>query len=645
MLAVVLCLVIALPAFAVLANGKGDARAAYDRGVAAFGKGDVRTARIELLNAVKADPQWAQARLMQARALLAMGDGLGAEAEISRARDLGTAVPLTRHMMARALLLQGRTDDALKEALSDDVDARFAAEAQRMAGRAYQAQGRMDLATQAFGKMLRLAPDNSRSWTDIARFRLALGDQGGAVIAADRAVRADPRNVDAIIFRGMLVRDQYGPLAAIPWFQKALALDSNNVPALTEYAATLAELGQARRMLAVTRRIIALDPGNFRAFFMQAVMAARAGNYDLARGLMQRTGGKMDDMPAAMLLAGGLHYQAGNFTLAAERFDRLLTRQPFNMKARQLLGAAQYRAGDFTAAVRTLQPLSERKDADSYSLTLSARAYEALGERGTAERLFERAALPVRGDAEVFAGAGNPVLLASAAMEHPDSAAAVIPYVRALLEAGETDQAIARAGSLQQANRNAPDAHVVYGDALSAAGRYAQAAEAYGQAANLAFTEATALRMVAAYRHAGDTAAAVRVLNLYLGQNPLSVPANRLAATVHLEAGNWAQAAFLLERLRRRIGNGDALLLTDLAWARLGEGQTRIALALAHHAYALLPSSPVTSDAYGWMRYKADGASRTSIDLLEKAVALSPKNPLLNQHLNEVYAKVGTKGL
>src|SRR3546814_9777719 len=43
-------------------------------------------------------------------------------------------------------------------------------------------------AAEAFGRMLKLAPNDSHGWTDIARFRLARGDQGGAGIAAGRAV-------------------------------------------------------------------------------------------------------------------------------------------------------------------------------------------------------------------------------------------------------------------------------------------------------------------------------------------------------------------------------------------------------------------------------------------------------------------------
>jgi tetratricopeptide (TPR) repeat protein len=642
--AAALALAIGLPAAFVLAGSGEDARAAYERGAAALQKGDARTARIELLNAVKANPQWGSARLMQGQALLALGDGLGAEAEIARARSLGVAMPLTRHLMAQALLLQGRPEDALRDAAAGDADPRYRAEAERMQARAWQALGEMDKAAEAFGRMLKLKPESSRGWADIARFRLALGDRGGAVIAADRAARADPRNADAITLRGMLVRDQYGLRAAMPWFEKALAIAPNNVPALLEQAATAAELGQAGRMLALTRKALSLEPGNPRAYFMQAAMAARAGDYALARQLLQRTNGAMQDVPAVMLLTGILEYEAGSYTLAADRFGRLLARQPFNMNVRQLLGAAHYRAGAYQAAAQALQPLIERGDADSYSLALAARAHEKLGNAALATELLDRASLPVRDDATVFAGAGNPVLLAGAAMAAPDTAGAVIPYIRALLEAGDVARAIASARNLQQANRNAPAAHVLYGDALSAAGRPAEAIEAYKQAANLLFDEPTALRLVSAYRRVGDPARAMGILNLYLSQHPFSIEANWIAAAAHLEAGNWDEATLLLEALRRRIGNEDALLLSDLAMARLGKGQTAMALSLARRAYALQPSSPVASHIYGWARYKAEGVSQTSIDLLEKAVAISPRHPLLNLHLGEVYAKVGLKG-
>src|SRR3546814_9428223 len=94
---------------------------------------------------------------------------------------------------------------------------------------------------------------------------MRISDWSSDVCSSD--LRINPRNVDAIIFRGTLIRDQYGLRAALPWFRKALAIDRNNVPALGEYAATLGEIGRTRQMLALTRKMIALDPGNPRAFF------------------------------------------------------------------------------------------------------------------------------------------------------------------------------------------------------------------------------------------------------------------------------------------------------------------------------------------------------------------------------------------
>src|SRR3546814_4530268 len=102
-----------------------------------------------------------------------------------------------------------------------------------------------------------------------------------------------------------------------------------------------------------------------------------------------------------------------------------------------------------------------------------------MGKPQIAAEVQGRAALPGRNDATVLAGAGAPVLLAGEAIAAPHSLSAVVPYVRALLEAGQTVEAVAHAQTLQQANMAVPDAHVLYGDALSAAGRYADAAEAY----------------------------------------------------------------------------------------------------------------------------------------------------------------------
>src|SRR3546814_14147218 len=124
--------------------------------------------------------------------------------------------------------------------------------------------------------------------------------------------------------------------------------------------------------------------------------------------------------------------------------------------------------------------------------------------------------------------------------------------------------------------------------------------------------------MVAAFGRAGNPASAMNVLRLYITQNPLSIPANRLAAKAYLETGQWDRAAATLAWLCRRTGGEDALLLSDLAWARLGQGNAQAALTLARRAYAFQPSSPVPSDVYGLACTKAGGAGSTCNERLGK---------------------------
>jgi cellulose synthase operon protein C len=609
---------------------------AYRRGLQALAEGEARTARIEFLNAIRADPDNKALRLAQARTYLLLGDGAAAEDELKRANALGVAESETAHLMAHALLLQGQAERAAAEA--GKAGPANAAYANRMLGRAHQALGRMEDAAKAFDRALAAAPDDGALWADIGRFRRDSGEVGGAIAAADRAVALDSDNVEALILRGELTRNQYGLAAAVPWFDRALEVDPSNVTALIERASTLGDLGRTRDMLADTRRILSVSPGNPSAYYLQAVLAARGRDYGLARSLYRRTGGAFDRRPAAMLLAGTIELGAGNAALAMRPLQRLLESQPGNFKARRLLGAAQWRSGDAAAAVRTLRPIADRADADSYTLSVIGKAYARLGDEGMAARYLARAASP---RPSALAALENPLAdgeietLRRDADRQPNSAPAQIGLIRALLGRGLGAEALQRARRLQAANEGTPDAHVLVGDALAIQGDYAAAAIAYRNAANLAFSEPVALRLVEALRNSGDRQGASRVLALFLQQNPQNVSAQILAADANLQARRWPEAIALYERVRRRIGDRDATLLNNLAWAYAQSGDYERAVPLARRAWTLEPNNPVTADTLGWLLFKSGEDRLGGLALLEQAVRGAPTDAEIRAHLKD----------
>ncbi len=474
------------------------------------------------------------------------------------------------------------------------------------------------------GGGLRSAPvPDSTGWTMIGRTRLEAADHLGAIQAADRALDLDANNVRAIELRGELVRFQFGVVAALPWFERGLQIDPDDVPLLEEYGLTLGEAGRYRDMLAHARKIIALDKHNWKAFYMQAVLAARAGEYELAKRILPRLGDALDEVPGAMLLDAICEAELGNFNRAVDRYQRLLAMQPRNRKARTLLAQALYRAGRPLDALDTIREIAGRGDADSYSLLIAARSFEATDQRERASQALDDAALSVSRRALPLP---EPMSLAGAADEarrNPSSARTVIPYIRLLLAAGEIDAAFTEGSRLQAANPGVADAHILVGDMEMARGNIAAAVTAYDRARSIAFTEPVMLRMVDALAQSGDGKAADEALAAYLTYNPTSLNALRLAGYRSLDAGQWVTAMRLLKHVRSRIGYNDYVLLANLARAYSGAGQHGAAVQAAALAYEIAPASVLTTKTYADILKRSGAKPKAVRELASKLVAMS----------------------
>lgn len=609
---------------------------AFERGRAAFAAGDARTARVELLNAIKERPNDPAVRLLQAQVHLELGDGIAAQAEVERARMLGRPVSETAHLLAHALLLQGEHRRAAEEAAK--AAPAHAAYAGRIRGLAFAAMGDNDAAAAEFARAFAAGPDDHRLWLAYARFRRDNGDLAGALGSADRAVALKREDVEAITLRGELTRSQYGLRAALPWFDRALEIDPRNVTALLERAATYGDMGEARAMLADTRQALSASPDNARAFFLQAMLAARAGKFDLAQSLYQRTRGRVNGQPSAMLLASAIAFQTGNAEQAIGRLTKLLELQPDNRKARKLLAASHWRLGDARATVDALAPLADRPDADAYILSLMGKALAAQGRRDVAAIYLARAAQPQQRSATALAQA--PLTpeeldrLRYLAQTRPDDPQAQVRLIGGLLSSGLGDEALLRARSLQADNPGVPDAHILVGDALGTRGDFAGAAREYRRAANLAFNEPVAMRMIEALERSGQPEAAAQVLELFLEQNPRSVNAQLLAANAYMRAGDWPAAIRTYETLRRQIGDRDAIMLNNLAWAYSERGALDRALPLAERAWQLDKNNPATADTLGWLLFKSGKDRARGLALLEQAARGAPTDEEVRRRLS-----------
>lgn len=630
-------LILAAPAHA----DPAEAEVQLNRSARLLAAGNATGARAWAFKAARANPDMAAAHLALARAHLALGEGARAEGELDRAVASGTPLADIQHLRAQAIVQQGDARAALQALVQARPEHRV--HILRVRGQAMTLQGDFAAARQALEQAVALAPNDIDAWVDLGRFRQYVGDLVGAGQASARAVKLRSTHVGALVLRGELVRQQYGLVAATPWFRRAIAVDGYHHDALVELAATLGDSGHTVEMLAMTRRAMDARPGSPRGLYLQALLAARAGRYQLARDVLARGGVAAQSIPGGLLLAATLDLQAGANEQAATKLARLIDQQPMNLNVRRLYAAALLRVDAARNAIQVLRPLVLRADADSYALELTARGLERIGERAEAGAWLDRAAYPARSAPAPFSSDSSLAVLAAAADDAPGRPDVAIPYIRALLAEGRGGEALNRAERVAADNAGAPGAFLLVGDVLMTMNRPGDAVAAYRRAAAIRFDQPVLLRLMEAQGATGDVAGSTRVLATFIAQNPQNLTAQRLLADRQLAAGQFAEAVDTLEALRFRIGNRDAALLAALAQGYAGLEDAAMAIRYGEAAYALAPANPVAAHAYGLARLVAADTAG-AVPLLEKAVAMAPGHAGLRWHLAQAYADAGRRG-
>lgn len=532
------------------------------------------------------------AQAMQtARAALERRDGIAAEIAAKQALELGAPRAAVAALVGEGELLQGDLHDAREWLGPGQFDPENHERGFHALARLEIAEGNLAAAAEAFDRVLEQADGSALLWVDIARMRYSSGEHHRALDAATRAVGRDSSEPRALELRAQLARDAQGLEASLPWFVRALQSAPDDLGLLGEYAATLGEMGRASDMLAVARRMVEINPSHPRAYFLQAVLAARAGRDDLARKLLWRSNGAFDHTPAGLLLSGVLELRSGNAALAVEQFDALAKRQPYNNQAQLLLGRALLANNEANEVVARLKPLADRVDAAPYLLVLVGRAYEHLGQRELAAPYLDRAAgampqgfhnLPPLQAARNFSRSQTVSLRAGG---H-------VTQIRSLLAQGMAEEASSLAASLRQTFPNSIDIEVLAGDVALLRGDAAYALQNYQSAAVIRREWPVVQRMVEAFEQLGRNAEAEQLLAEHLRQHPRDAAAAMQLARLWAQQRRGGEALVLLRHVTAMAGHArDPRLLAMVSGAELQAGNADKALTMARDAYGLQRSN------------------------------------------------------
>lgn len=604
--------------------------------IAALAENEPKKARALMLDAVEARPDWVEGRLLLAHATVMAGDGASALTALKEAEKAGAKPDAMNATRGHAHWLLGQFD-AAEKALKSPITKADLGYANRILGRVYLDLDMPNAAREALDIAAELSPKSVEAWTDIAVFRSRLNDPIGAIDAADKAIALNPKYAPALALRGDFAKVQLGPVPAIDYYQRALKSTPNDPALLIALAEVQGAAGRNVDMLATTRALLKAKPKSGHAYYLQGVMAARAGENDLAHRLLAKADEQMKDVPAYLLTSAVVEYRLENYNRAADRLERLARMQPNNVRVQRMLARTLYQIGDVDGALERMQPLADRRDGDAYARMVTGRALEALDDFEAAAPYLDSASMAEWQRGDVIPAQGSLPVLAAAAAREPDNARAVIPYLRALAGMGKAAEALPKATALRDKNPGIADAHMLVGDLMVMAGRDAESVEPYRRAHELHFGAPVMLRLFDVLMRLGRDKDALAMLDAFEAANPDSLAVQQLRFEVAIAESEWAEAIVYGQAIVARTGSHDPKLLADLARALALSGDVDRAVPYAAAAYRVNPASSLATHVYGYVLMEQGKLKVVPVQLLEKAAAMVPKNGFIRYHLARAY--------
>jgi putative PEP-CTERM system TPR-repeat lipoprotein len=354
-------------------------------------KGDLRSAQIDLRNAVRSDPQNAEAHYWLGRVALELGDPVAAEREAEAARDRGfdphQAVPL----IAQAMLSQNKFQDLLDQLKPGGKDPQLDASILVARGNAQIMLRRPEDAKKSFADAEQTAPNAVEPLLADARLAVARADLTDAQAKIDRAIAAQPKSAEALLAKSQLLRlknDAAGAMAVLD----ALITDQPGImQARLDRASLELATGKGDAAKADIGVVLKATPGNIQAIYLLAVMEAQAKNYKAADADLERIAGFIGRIQRAYYLQAVIKEQLGQWEQAEDAARKYLARAPNDLSAYKVLARIQFSKHRPDQVVDTLARVVESGKADAETFDLLGRADALTGHSAEAVQNFQHA--------------------------------------------------------------------------------------------------------------------------------------------------------------------------------------------------------------------------------------------------------------
>jgi putative PEP-CTERM system TPR-repeat lipoprotein len=352
-------------------------------------KGELNAAVIVLKNSLANKPDDADARFLLATLYLETGDPISAEKEIRMAQRLGYSPDASLPVLGKSLVLQGQFQKAIDE--TGLAVAKGGANLLCVRADAYLGLGKRDDARSLYENVLETHPKHTAALIGLGRVGYLARDVDMARKYSELALAAGPRNTDALMFKGDLLRAQNLNKEALATYDQVLAVNPQHRSAYVEKAYLEIALGQfeaAKADLDAARRIA---PGSVLVHYTQGLLDYSQGKNAAAQESMQKVLRVAPEHMPSVLLAGAVNLNLGSLHQAEHHLRHYLEKNPGNLYARKMLASALLRTGHTPDALTVLEPALKASQDDVQLLALAGESYMQARDFGKAADFFDKA--------------------------------------------------------------------------------------------------------------------------------------------------------------------------------------------------------------------------------------------------------------
>lgn len=580
----------------------------------AIAAGELRTAEIHLKNLLQGEPDNVEARTLLGNVLVELGDARGAEQNLRRAIALGADAGPIQVPLARALIGQGKFQEAVT-LLTEGPQLEGAARVQALSleGTALRSLGRRDAAEAAFRAALQIEPASSQVRSELAALLVETRRVGDGRALIEAVLADDAEYVPALLMRADLESLGGQPGAAEATLQRVVDLERarpgltlGETLAMARLAEVQLELGKIDAARTTADALLALTPEAPRARFVKASVEVRENSLDAAERRLEELIAKTADFWPAYRLLGSINVTQNQLGQATMYLRTAVNNNPDDAAARLQLAEVYIREGNIEEARDLLEAAQPAGISDGLFLAFAGRASQQAGLDEQAERLFRESEAVPPADAQslvnvsnIYAAAGEferavRVLQSSAQGDAQNEL--LRNYLLALvqLRQGNLAAADAAAQQLAAAQPNAAWPFHLRGTIALVNGEVDTARELLDKAMELDPNDAGILlnaARVAAAR--SDTSSAQRYLERVVELVPTSSAAHIGLAQLAAARRDFAAARASVERLPP-----SSLRLRMEGELMAAEGRGAEATATMQRAYDMQPSADLAVRAY-----------------------------------------------